>query len=108
MIITMLLNFLVLSAICVGCDYVMTPILSRCHATISRTDVAWILCLVIAVIAFLARGIAGLLDVSPLGLVGPSYVYLTRTTPGPISMKNLSCQSWETLKQTVKRLLGII
>jgi len=107
MIITMLLNFLVLSAICVGCDHVMTPVISRCQASISRTDVAWILCLVIAVIAFLARGVAGLLDVSLLGLIGPAYVNLTGTTMGPISMKELTCQSWEILKQAVKRLFGI-
>lgn len=107
MIPLLLLNLLVLCVICVGCDYVIAPMLTRYQPRVTRTDVAKLICLVVAVGAFLARGVAGLLDISPLAIVGPTYVYLTGTTSAPISLKSLLSQMWENGKQGAKRLFGI-
>ena len=106
MIMALLLNFVVLCAICVGCDYVIAPIISRCQSKVTRTDVAMILCLLLPVGAFLAKGVAGLLEISPLGIVGPTYVHLTGTTSAPISVMGLVSQIWENVKQGARRLCG--
>lgn len=107
MMIALLVNFLVICVICVGVDYVITPIISRCQWKITRTDVATTVCLVIPVIAYLAKGIGGLIEVSPLIIAGPTYVYLTKTTSAPISLKMLLVQIWKNIKQVGKRISGI-
>ena len=107
MIIALLFNFLVICAICVGCDYVVTPITLRCQWKITRTDVAMAVCLVIPIVAYLAKGVGGLIEVSPLIVAGPTYVYLTKTTSVPISLKMLLVQIWENFKQMGKRIFGI-
>lgn len=107
MIISILFSFLVLCALCVGCDYIVAPILTRCQARVTRTDMAMLLCLVIPVGAFLARGVVGLLDISSFAIVGPTYVYLTGKTSAPISLKGLLIQIWENGKQGAKRIFGI-
>ena len=107
MIPSLLLNLVVLCVICVGCDYVVTPILTRCQSRFTRTDIAKLMCLVVPVGAFLARGVVGLLDISPLAIVGPTYVYLTEKISAPISLKGLLSQIWENGKEGAKRLFGI-
>lgn len=105
-IISIILNGLVLSLICVGCDSVVTPIIVRCQSKITRADVAKLLCLVVPVGAFLARGLAGLIDISSLAIVGPTYVCLTGTTTSPISLKDLLHKICENGKQAATRLFG--
>jgi len=107
MIIALLVNFLVICVICVGVDYVITPIISRCQWKITRTDVATAICLAIPIVAYLAKGVGGLIEVSPLIIAGPTYVYLTKTTSAPISLKMLLVQIWENVKQMGKRISGI-
>ena len=107
MILVLIMNFLALCGICVGCDYVVAPILAQCQSKFTRMDLAKLICLIVPVVAFLARGFAGLIDISPLALIGPTYVHLTGTTSAPISLKGLVTQIWENGKQTAKQLLGI-
>ena len=102
-IISIILNGLAISVICVACDFVLTPILVRCQSCITRTDVARILCFLVPVGAFIARGVAGLFDISPLAVVGPTYICLTGTTTVPISVKGLLSAIWDN----TKRILGI-
>lgn len=107
MIIALLINFLFLSVICVGCDHFVTRLIAGGQWKMSRADAAIAVCLVIPVIAYLARGMAGLVDVSPLAAVGPSYVHLTKTTAAAINVKQLLTQTWEGIKSSWKAISGV-
>jgi len=107
MIIGLLVNFLFLSVICVGCDHFVTRLIAGGQWKMSRTDAAMAVCLMIPAIAYLARGMAGLVDVSPLAVVGPTYVYLTKTTAAAINLKQLLTQTWEGIKNTWKQISGV-
>ena len=106
MIITLIVNFLVLSVICVGCDHLATRIIARKQLILTRTEVATTLCFTIGLMAFVTRGLVGVLEVSPLALIGPAYVDLTKTTASAINLKLLLTQIWESLKQMGQSISG--
>jgi hypothetical protein len=107
MIIGLMINFLFLSVACVACDQFVTKLIAGGRLAISRTDAAVGVCLTIPVVAYLARGMAGLVDVSPLAVVGPTYVYLTKTTACAINLKQLLSQTWEGIKHSWKQITGV-
>ena len=106
MIIAIIINGLVICVICVGCDYLVTPLLARRQINITRADVAKILCLALPVFAYAARGIVGLLEISTLAIIGPAYISLASKPASPINLKGLLNQIWVNIQQGVKRLVG--
>ncbi len=106
MIFSIILNFFILCVICVACDCIASPLAMRCSQWVTRTDVARILCLVVFLGAFLARGIAGLIEVSPMLLIGPVYVDLSKWAP-VVTMKILLSEIWRSVKLTAKRVFTI-
>jgi hypothetical protein len=104
MIISIILNFFVLCVICVACDCVADPLVARCRQWVTRTDVARILCLVVFLEAFLARGIAGLIEVSPMLIIGPVYVDLTKWSQS-VTLKGLVSEIWRNVKLTANRVI---
>lgn len=107
MIVALFINFLFLSVICVGVDHVVVRITSGGQWKLSRTDAALVLCCAMPIVAYVVRGVAGLMDISPLAVIGPTYVYLTKTTIGAINLKQLMTQTWEGIKNTWKQISGV-
>jgi len=107
MIFTIIFNGFALCVICVGCDYVVTPIIARHKLTLTRTEVATALCFGVTMGAYLIRGLPGMVEVSSLAIIAPTYVHLTQTTTAPINLKLLLTKIWERIKNFWQWLLTL-
>lgn len=106
MIIALFVNFVFLSVMCVGVDHVVVRMIAGGQWKVSRSDMAIILCCGVPIIAYAVRGAVGLIDVSPLAVIGPSYVTLAKTTACAINLKQLWTHIWDGIKQMGKGISG--